>query len=224
MLDVYRFRYEPVDSNMYFVPVRDTGIVFDPNVSEDLLPLLKQYDIKKLQIILTHEHFDHTTGVEWLQGLMEAPLYCQENAARSISSDKGNNPKFVALVLRTKDIEDGGHRYEEFMANLKTYTLKADKTFSGDVPFTVGPISFNCYSTPGHSPGSACYIIDNKYIFTGDSLIQNTPTILRFKTSNKDVFEKITRPFLQSLDKKMLVFPGHGEPFKITEAKYLNDV
>lgn len=221
MLDVYRFRYEPVDSNMYFIPVGEVGIVFDPNVSNELPPLLKQFGINRLQIILTHEHFDHTTGVEWLQGMMDAPIFCQENTARSISSDKGNNPKFVALVLRNKDIEDGGHRYEEFMANLKTYTLTADKTFSGNETFTLGCITFNCYSTPGHSPGSACYIIDDKYIFTGDSLIQNTPTVLRFKTSNKDVFEQTTRPFLKSLDKNMLVFPGHGEPFKISESKYL---
>lgn len=224
MLDVYRFRYEPVDSNMYFIPVGEVGIVFDPNVSNELPPLLKQFGIKRLQIILTHEHFDHTTGVEWLQGMMEAPIFCQDSCGRSISSPQGNDPKFVAFVLRTKDVGDGGHRYEQFMADLKAYTLSADKTFTGNDTFTVGAITFDCYSTPGHSPGSACYIIDGKYIFTGDSLIQNTPTILRFKTSNKNVFVQTTKPFLQSLDKNMLVFPGHGEPFKINKAKYLNDV
>ena len=220
-LDVYRFQYEPVDSNMYFIPVGELGVVFDPNVSEELPPLFEQYGIRRLQIILTHEHFDHTTGVEWLQGMMEAPLFCQENTARSISSDKGNNPKFVALVLRNKDIEDGGHRYEDFKAQLKPYTLHADQTFAGEDTINVGGLTIHCYFTPGHSPGSACYIIDDKYIFTGDSLIENTPTVLRFKTSNADTFERITRPFLRSLDKKMLVFPGHGEPFKIRDAKFL---
>ena len=220
-LEVYRFRYEPVDSNMYFIPVGETGIIFDPNVSEELPPLLEKYGIKRLQIILTHEHFDHTTGVEWLQGMMEAPLFCQENAALSISSDKGNNPKFVALVLRNKDIEDGGHRYEDFKASLKPYTLKADEIFAGETEFCIGGLVFNCHHIPGHSPGSACYILDGKYIFTGDSLIRDTPTVLRFKTSNADKFERETRPFLRSLDKNMLVFPGHGEPFKINEAKYL---
>lgn len=221
MLEVYRFRYEPVDSNMYFIPIGDEGFVFDPNINEDILSLFIKYKTKRIQIVLTHEHYDHTTGVEWLQEKMEAPLFCQKICAEYISTEKGNGPKFVALVLRTKDTEDGGHRYEEFMANYKPYVLKADETYEERGIVKVGDVSFDCFYTPGHSPGSTCYILDGKYVFTGDSLVQNTPTVLRFKTSNKEVFEQKTLPFLQSLDKNMLVFPGHGEPFKIIEAKYL---
>lgn len=221
MLEVYRFRYEPVDSNMYFIPVGEEGFVLDPNINVNILPLFDKYGTKRIQIVLTHEHYDHTTGVEWLQDKMEAPVFCQERCARSISSDKGNNPKFVALVLKNKDREDGGHRYDDFKNNYKPYTLKADETYEERATLRVGEVSFECFYTPGHSPGSTCYILDGKYIFTGDSLIQNTPTVLRFKTSNKEVFEQKTLPFLQSLDKNMLVFPGHGEPFKINEAKYL---
>lgn len=221
MLEVYRFRYEPVDSNMYFIPIGEEGFVFDPNINEDILPLFEKYGTKRIQIVLTHEHYDHTTGVEWLQEKMEAPIFCQERCAYSISSDKGNNPKFVALVLKNKDREDGGHRYEDFKVNYKPYTLRADETYDERGNVRVGDVSFECFYTPGHSPGSTCYILDGKYVFTGDSLIQNTPTVLRFKTSNREVFEQKTLPFLQSLDKNMLVFPGHGEPFKINEAKYL---
>ncbi len=220
-MEIYRFRYEPVDSNMYFIPVGEEGFVLDPNINEAILPLFDKYGTKRIQIMLTHEHYDHTTGVEWLQEKMEAPIFCQERCAYSISSDKGNNPKFVALVLKNKDREDGGHRYEDFKANYKPYTLKADETYEERGIVRVSDVSFECFYTPGHSPGSTCYILDGKYVFTGDSLIQNTPTVLRFKTSNKEVFEQKTLPFLQSLDKNMLVFPGHGEPFKINEAKYL---
>ncbi len=221
MLEVYRFRYEPVDSNMYFIPVGEEGLVFDPNINDDILPLFEKYGTKRIKIALTHEHYDHTTGVEWLQEKMEAPIFCQERCAYSISYDKGNNPKFVALVLKNKDREDGGHRYEDFKDNYKPYTLKADETYEERGNVRVGNVSLECFYTPGHSPGSTCYILDGNYVFTGDSLIQNTPTVLRFKTSNKEVFEQKTLPFLKSLDKNMLVFPGHGEPFKINEAKYL---
>ena len=220
-LEIYRFRYEPVDSNMWFIPVGKSGFVFDPNISEELLSLFMKYGTSNVQIVLTHEHYDHTTGVEWLQKQIEAKVFCQEDCDKYISSEKGNSPKLVALVLRTKDCTDGGHRYDDFMAAYKPYILKADETFGEKSAVAIDDVSFDCYSTPGHSPGSACYILDNKYVFTGDSLIQNTPTILRFRTSNKDLYERITLPFLKSLDKNMLVFPGHGEPFKINEAKYL---
>ena len=127
----------------------------------------------------------------------------------------------VAIVLATRDAKDGGHRYEEFKASLKRYTLQADYTFEEECMLNVGQLQINCYSTPGHTPGSAVFILGGKYVFTGDSLIQNTPTILRFRESDKSIYERKSLPFLKSLDKKMLVFPGHGEPFKISESKYL---
>ena len=220
-LEIYRFRYEPVDSNMWFIPVGKRGFVFDPNISEELLPLFKKLGTTNVQIVLTHEHYDHTTGVEWLQSQIEAKVFCQEDCSKYISSGKGNSPRLVAMALKTKDLVDGGHRCDDFMAAYKPYTLKADETFGEKGKVTIDDVSFDSYSTPGHSPGSACYILDNKFVFTGDSLIQNTPTILRFRTSNKESYERVTLPFLKSLDKNMLVFPGHGEPFKINEAKYL---
>ena len=220
-MPVFRFRYEPVDSNMFFIPTGDIGVVFDPNISEDLIHLFSQYGTKRAQIILTHEHYDHTTGVKWLQGKIEASVFCHQDCAHYISLEKGNTPRLVAMALKTKDLVEGGHRCNDFLAAYIPYTLKADKTFGEKGEISIGDCSFRCYSTPGHSPGSACYILENKYVFTGDSLIQDSPTITRFRTSNNDDYEGITRPFLRSLDKNMLVFPGHGEPFKISQSKYL---
>lgn len=218
-IPIYRFLYEPIDSNMFFIPIGKTGVVFDPNISDDLLNLFDEYETKSVQIILTHEHYDHTTGVEWLQKHIKAPLFCHKDCAHSISSDKGNSPKLVAFVLSSKDNLDNGHRYEDFMSSYVPYKLKADTIFDEREKLIISYCSFDCVSTPGHSPGSACYILDEKYIFTGDSLIQNTPVILRFKESNKTIYEKYTRPFLNSLDKNMLVFPGHGDPFLLKETK-----
>lgn len=220
-LPIFRFRYEPVDSNMFFIPIGENGVVFDPNISEELLSVFDLYGTKNVQIILAHEHYDHTTGVEWLQKHIKAPIFCHKDCARYISSEKGNTPRLVAMALKTKDLADGGHRCSDFLSAYVPYTLMANDTFSEGCEIIIGDISFKCFSTPGHSPGSACYILDNKYIFTGDSLIQNTPTITRFRTSNNATYESVTRPFLKLLDKNMLVFPGHGEPFKISESQYL---
>lgn len=127
----------------------------------------------------------------------------------------------VAFVLATKDSADGGHRYDDFKKTFLKYTLNADSSFESREQLAIGGLTIDSISTPGHTPGSACYVIEESIIFTGDSLIQDTPTITRLPESNKDVFMNVTMPFLKSLDKGMLVFPGHGEPFKINEAKYL---
>ena len=218
---VYRFPYEPVGSNMFFIPTGDTGIVFDPNENDELLEVFEKQGTKRVTIVLTHEHYDHTNGVEWLQGKIESRLFCHKECAKTIATERGNEPKLVAFVLSIKDAEDGGHRYEDFKSNMKRYTLQADVTFEGESELVVGNIKLKCYSMPGHTPGSALYFLEDKYVFTGDSLIQNTPTILRFPESDKKLYNELTRPFLKSLDKNTLAFPGHGDPFKIFEAKYL---
>lgn len=220
MHQIYRFPWELVGSNMYFIPSGNTGIVIDPNENEDLIRAFGQHGTQRIVIVLTHEHYDHTIGVEWLQSKIESSLFCHKACAETISTEKGNNPKRLGSILSVRDAFDGGHRYDDFMSSLKHYALKADMTFEGEYELVVGDLSLRCYSTPGHSPGSATYIMDD-VVFTGDSLIQNTPTILRLPESNKELYHNITKPFLRSLDKSMMVYPGHEAPFIISEAIYL---
>lgn len=221
ILDVYRFSFELVDSNMYFIPSGDTGIVIDPNENEELLTIFEKYGTKRVVIVLTHEHYDHTIGVEWLHSRMKTRLFCHQRCAEMIATVEGNDPRLMAIILTIRDAVDGGHRRDDFMTTAKRYALKADETFTEECDLTVGDIKLRCYPAPGHSPGSAIYIMDGKYVFTGDSLIQGTPTILRLPGSDRTAFKTITRPFLRTLGNDKTVFPGHGEPFKLSEAKYL---
>lgn len=219
--EVYRIPFELVDSSMYFIPSGDTGIVIDPNENDELLTLFEKYDTKQIVIVLTHEHYDHTIGVEWLQSIIENKLFCHKSCAEAIATEKGNNPKTLGIILTIRDAADGGNRRDEFLAVAKKYTLQADLTFDEESELEVGDIKLKCIPAPGHSPGSALYILGYKYIFTGDSLIQNTPTILRLPGSDRKAFIEITKPFLKSLPSDMMVFPGHGEPFYISNAQFL---
>lgn len=219
--EIYRFPFALVNANMFFLPNKNTGIVIDPNENEELLSIFKQCGTESVTIVLTHEHYDHTIGVEWLKGKIEARLFCHRACAERIATVEGNNPKTLGYLLTIRDVADGGHRRDDFMATAKSYVLHADETFEGESCLDVGGISLNCYSTPGHSQGSAVYILGGKYVFTGDSLIQGIPTILKLPGSDRSKFKEITKPFLRSLSKDVTVFPGHGDPFNIREAKFL---
>ena len=219
--NIYRFPDVFVGSNMYFINSGDTGIVIDPNVNNELLNIFEKLYTKKIVIALTHEHYDHTMGVKWLQSKIKTKLFCHKNCGESIASLKGNNPKTLAALLSVRDIADGGNRRDIFMATAKSYILEADIVFEEKYNMKIGDIYFTCFSTPGHSPGSACYILDDSCVFTGDSLIKNTPTILKLPGGNKkDYFER-TLPFLRSLDYNMMVYPGHELPFKLMDAQNL---
>lgn len=217
---IYRFPFELVDENMYFIPSGDTGIVVDPNENEELLDVFEQHGTKNIVIILTHEHYDHTTGVEWLQSKINSKLFCHKACAEAISSEKGNDPKTLGYILTLRDAVDGGHRRDDYLATAKRYTLHADETFEEEGKMVIGDLTMRFRPAPGHSPGSVLLFLGEN-LFSGDSLIQHTPTIVHLPGSDRKVFKAETKPYLQSLNKNIMVFPGHGEPFRICDAEFL---
>lgn len=216
---VYRSVYAPVKSNMFVLLTGSVAVVFDPNEDEELLSLFQSKGIEKVHILLTHGHYDHISGVMWLKEHCKADVYCQEKCAERLANKKRPLARLVAMVLADEDRADGGHRYKEFMATYKPFSITPEKTFIKEDYLIIGDYKIKVTSTPGHSEGSACYEINEKLVFTGDSLLQYDPVILRFPGGNKDDYEMVALPYLQSLDKKLIVMPGHGDPFVLSKTK-----
>lgn len=218
---LYRCIYAPVKSNMYIIIYKKEAIVIDANDNEYGLKLLKDKNIENIHLVLTHEHYDHTLGVNlYREKFPVTDLFCQKEAARYVEVEKKNNPMMIAFVLANKDKEDGGDRYKEFKKNFKPYTLCVDDWFDEECKRKIAGIPFRFVHTPGHSGGSCC-IEMGKYVFTGDSLLRDDAIILRFPESEKNVYKEITLPYLKGLNSDTTILPGHGDPFKIGESKYL---
>ena len=66
--------YEHINSNMYVLLAEDEALIIDPHKNEELTDLFKNKGIKRVTILLTHEHHDHTTGVYWYQEQFESTL------------------------------------------------------------------------------------------------------------------------------------------------------
>ncbi len=209
----YRSVYTPVRSNMFTLLTGKEAVVFDPNEDEELLVLFKDKGIEKVHILLTHGHYDHISGVVWLKEHTGAKVFCQKMCAERLLNSKRPLARLVAVVLAEEDRKDGGHRYQDFKDKYKPFTINADTTFDKEAELKIGNMDFQVKSTPGHSEGSACYTLLDKMIFTGDTLLQDYPVILKFPGGNKDDYEKVALPFLNSLSKDSIVMPGHGDPF-----------
>ena len=216
---VYRSVYIPVNSNMYVILYRNEAVVFDPNENDKLLELFHEKGVMDVHILLTHGHYDHISGVMWLKEHYNADVYCQSRCAVRLANSKRPLSRLVALVLAEQDRKDGGHRYQNFKESYKPFTIRADKTFDREDHFAIGDIEITVTSTPGHSEGSACYVVNNKLVFTGDTLLENNAAITRFPSGNTDDYNNIALPYLRSLNKKLIVMPGHGDPFVLSETK-----
>lgn len=218
---IYRSIFTPLKSNMFVLLIGPEAIVFDPNEDKDLLQLFHEKGIKNVHILLTHGHYDHISGVNWLKNHICADLYCHVKCADRLANSKRPLARLVAVVLANEDKKDGGHRYADFKSTYKPFTLTADKTFEKEDNLIFGNLVFKVLSTPGHSEGSACYILNESIVFTGDTLLQEYPAITKLHGGDTNDYNNIALPFLKSLDKNMIVMPGHGDPFVLGNTKLI---
>lgn len=216
---VYRSVYAPVKSNMYTILTGNEAVVFDPNVDEELIDVFNKNKIERVYIMLTHGHYDHISGVEWLKEYTGAKVFCQSMCAKRLMNPKRPLVRLVATVLAQQDRVDGGHRYQNFKASYRPFTILADRSFDQEEVITIGNLKFKVVSTPGHSEGSVCYELFDRLVFTGDTLLQYDPIILRFPGGNKYDYENISLPYLRGLPKDTIIMPGHGDPFMLKDTK-----
>ena len=206
---VYRSVYAPVKSNMFTILTGKEAVVFDPSMDENLLGLFEKNKIEKVYILLTHGHYDHISGVEWLKEYTGAKVFCQSMCAKRLLNPRRPLARLVATVLAQQDREDGGHRYQDFKASYRPFTIVADKTFDQEEVLKIGDLKFNVISTPGHSEGSACYELFDKLVFTGDTLFRGSWGRTDLPTGSfEDIINSITKK-LMVLPKNTIVYPGH---------------
>lgn len=130
-----------------YVVYDDTGraLVIDPgDEPEQLISLLREYDLQVEAIVLTHAHFDHLMAVKDIQEATGAPLYLHEIDACIL-----NNSAYTLVSL--------------------PYTLTPDRLLHDQDTITVGKMIFTVLHTPGHTGGSICLLCED-VLFAGDTL------------------------------------------------------
>lgn len=97
--------------------------------------------------------------------------------------------------------------HKEDAGELKNRGVDKIKTINENDEINIGKIKIKVMHTPGHSPGSVCYLLDNK-IITGDMLF--VEAVGRVDLPGGDI-EKMFNSLqeLKKLDKNIEVYPGH---------------
>lgn len=216
---IKRYVFSPVCSNMYVIipKVETEALIIDPNISQEARLELIERGIRSVKILLTHEHYDHTTGVNWFKESFESRLICHEKCAEAIHKERNNRPLVIAALLMKKGKSSSEIVLDKLPQN---YICQADETFAEEIQMDWCAHSVKFVPTPGHTLGSCCIELDDQYVFTGDSLIQHTPVITRFPTGSLKDYDSVTRPYLESISSEYHVMPGHGETFLMKEVRY----
>ena len=169
----------------------------------DVLGWLRNEKLTLAAIVLTHGHMDHILGV--------APLARATGAAVYV-------PEADASLLRDPNMNlaaDFGYSVEPVIAD--------NIVHDGDV-FTVGELTVEALHTPGHTPGSACYVVsqgEEKLLVSGDTLFARS--IGRTDLAGGDM-DAMTRSLarLAAIPGDMPVLPGHGPETSLERERALN--
>lgn len=212
-IPLFVFPFDPIDSRMYVLIGRQGALVIDPCISDAALALLKRNRISEVKILLTHEHYDHISGVNWLRENVHAEVICSATCGKNIEQDNLNGSRyFDTLFLFQPQIRE---RLQT--SGVQSYTCHADTVFEGTYEAVFYGHSVRITETPGHSGGSVCIQINQKILFSGDSLLKDVPTTTRLPGGSRNAYDKITREYLRTLFADCYVLPGHGAGFYLYE-------
>ena len=143
------------------------------------------YEIDK--ILITHYHQDHLGGHMMGQNI--------EGAAQMLERVK-------AKVYVNKHEAEGTKK----VSGLSDSDLV--KVDAGDV-FKVGEIDVKFLHTPGHTPGSQCFLADGNLI-SGDTLFINSCGRVDLPGSDPAAMYRSLNQTLKNLDDATVVYPGHA--------------
>lgn len=222
-LKIHRYIMPAIESNMYLMIADESALIIDPNVNSDALALMVKRQVRNVLVLLTHEHYDHISGVNWLRENLPAcaiEVFATEAAAEALHNPSQNLAKFWEVLLMDKPPE-------KIKAGIsvadETYSCHADRTFSESVQLAWEGHSIRMQSAPGHSKGGALIFLDDNILFSGDNLVNGAGVICRLPGGNWKTYCEKTRPAIDKLPDDICVMPGHGDSAKLFEVrKYLD--
>ena len=212
-MEIRKFISNLLQSNMYILSEGEWSIVIDPFICEEAF---RQYTKSIFSyVILSHEHFDHISGVNYMKEYYDVPIYASRECDKNLSKPNRNLSRHFDVFCQMQSWIPG---YDCKYSG--DYICSADETFSEDEEINWHGHSIRLIEAPGHSQGSIFIYIDDKYLFSGDSIFKDYPTGTRFTGGSTRAFEMQTRPLIESFPKDTVVYPGHFDSFKI-EDRYL---
>ncbi len=133
----------------------DSGLHGDASLLKSQLKTLG-LDWRRLRaVFLTHAHGDHSGGAEYLRAVLGATVYAGRGDAAVLRSG-GPREAFFSIF---------------FMPDQAPHPTVVDVELDGGESFVFGDVRILALATPGHTPGSVCYLMERgnlRALFGGD--------------------------------------------------------
>ncbi|MBQ8432323.1 MAG: MBL fold metallo-hydrolase [Clostridia bacterium] len=185
-------------SNCYLLISGGNAAIVDPSADvKTLTAALKEEGASLRCILLTHGHFDHIVSLDTLRQATGAPA-----------------------MIHASELEFPSDSHKNAFADLffmdRTYRAPEEGLCDGQTLW-LGEESIRVIHTPGHTCGSVCYLCNEEFLITGDTLFDGGYG--RFDLYSGDA-RALMRSLLslRELPGHLPIYPGHGGSTTLAQA------
>jgi len=169
-------------------PSTRQGLIIDPgDQASEIISKITELQLQPLAILNTHGHPDHLAAAAELQNHYGIPFYIHANEATTYATTIPFGQMLGINIIQLPE-EVIYIQNEEALA--------------------FGLFKVAVITTPGHTPGSVCYLIDGR-LFAGDTLFRNSVGRVDFPGGSWSQMESSLHK-LKILPPETEVYPGHG--------------
>ncbi len=178
-----------VNTYLLFEERGQSAVVIDPSAQPvRILETLKYYGVTLTDILLTHGHFDHIGAVAELKAKTNARIHIHPGDADMLIDPEKNLSVFASDRAVTAP--------------------PADVLLEDGEQLDAGGLSFKVIHTPGHSPGSVCFLHEDG-LFSGDTLFFMSIGRSDLPGGDEALLIRSIRNKLFTLPADYTVYPGH---------------
>ena len=222
---VHQFVWWAINSNTYVICGKESLLIVDPVDSEEFYQFVQKQPVQKALVLLTHGHYDHVSGLNKLRHLIP---FCCVVASKACSDNIQTPKKNLSNIADAIIAFQGRIDYKDVLDDLVETLVQpfscapADKIYEKELDLEWEGHSLQLTEFCGHSKDSVCCIMDNKYMFSGDTLLP-IPTVTRLPGGSTARFWEEDMPKLEKLREQIvMVFPGHEMPGALKDMLEVN--
>ncbi len=207
-VEIKQYVWDEIDSNSWLVVEGCKGLLVDVVQNVELLKVVR--DLEELTVTLTHSHFDHICGLNEIRAANKrAEVVCTELCSINI----GNKHKNMSASANAFMAFYSGNRH---ILNMEPFISDpAEIRFEDTYQFEWMGHKVFLDSFYGHSNDSLIMILDDMYMFSGDTIL-SIPTVTRFPGGSTEKFWTYDIPKLKRMMVN-IVYPGHGAPGRLDD-------
>lgn len=189
----------PMGTNSYLViddNTKECYIIDCASKLEAFQNIIEEENLELNYILLTHGHFDHVMGAEFLRDKYNAKIVAHVDEKSILNNENLN----LSSMIRAKI---------EFDADI--YLEGEEGVFE----------IFKYIHTPGHTKGGVSFLIEDR-IFTGDTLFDKSIGRTDFPTGNYKTLIDVIKQKILVLDPDTIVHAGHNDDTTVGAEKMHN--